>query len=224
MHLVHEESTYVQTERSPLAAARIHRKLTTDEVARRADLPVDQVEWLEEGRVYRFPSTDHALLATLLYATALGIDVREARTLAGLPVGPRERSTRGRFVAAAAALAVLGLLAFAVFPGVRGGGGTKSHGRPLPAPWKVSVDVLNGGGDINYTRSIASRVGGFGYRVAHVARANRFDYTETAVYYEPGGASVCGHLADELHVALRPLPGGTNPDRCVVIAGPPRVP
>src|SRR5438105_376361 len=74
---------------SPLAAARLHRQLTTEEAARRAGLSADEVDWLEDGRVYRFPSSDAALLATLLYASALGIDHREARILAGLPVAPK---------------------------------------------------------------------------------------------------------------------------------------
>ena len=50
-----------QQESSPLASARLHRKLTVEEAARRAGLTADQIEWLEEGRVYRFPSADDAL-------------------------------------------------------------------------------------------------------------------------------------------------------------------
>src|ERR1700712_2458385 len=73
---------------SPLARARIHRQLTVDEAARRADLLPEEVQWLEEGRLYRFPTPDRALLATVLYATALGIEHREALELAGLPVPP----------------------------------------------------------------------------------------------------------------------------------------
>ena len=98
---------------SPLAAARLHRQLTVDEAAKRAGLTSDEVEWLEDGRVYRFPSADAALVATLLYATAIGIDHREARILAGLPVAPRpvETVARGRrllvLAAVAAALAAL---------------------------------------------------------------------------------------------------------------------
>src|SRR5438093_13673428 len=74
---------------SPLARARVHRQLTVEEAARRAGLRPDEVRWLEEGRVYRFPSADHALLATLLLASALGIGHREALELAGRPVPPR---------------------------------------------------------------------------------------------------------------------------------------
>src|SRR2546430_1596179 len=74
-----------QQEPSPLASARLQRKLTVDEAARRAGLTADQIEWLEEGRVYPFPSADDALVAVVLYATALGIDHDEARGLARLP-------------------------------------------------------------------------------------------------------------------------------------------
>src|SRR5712691_7885990 len=75
-------------EDSPLARARLHRQLTLAETARRAGISEEQAQWLEEGRVYRFPSPDDALLAALLYGSALGIDNREARELAGLPVPP----------------------------------------------------------------------------------------------------------------------------------------
>ena len=74
---------------SPLAHARLHRQLTVDEAARRAALAPEEVQWLEEGRLYRFPTPDRALLATVLYATALGIDHHEACELAGLPAPPR---------------------------------------------------------------------------------------------------------------------------------------
>ena len=214
------EAAYT-SERSPLAAARVQRKLTVDEVARRADLPVEQVEWLEEGRIYRFPSADHAIIAVLLYAAALGIDGREARSLAGLPVPPQERFPLGRVLAAGVTAALLALLAITVFPGVHHR--AKTRDASLPPPWRVSVDVLNGSGDINATRALASRIGALGYRIERVAKANRFDYPQTAVYYEPGGAAVGQRLASQLHVPVRPLPGGHNPMRVVVIAGPPTV-
>src|SRR6266566_3272755 len=76
-------------EPSPLASARLQRKLTVDEAARRAGLTPDQIEWLEAGRVYRFPAADDALVAVVLYATAIGIDQDEARGLARLPVERR---------------------------------------------------------------------------------------------------------------------------------------
>src|ERR671936_1803353 len=70
---------------SPFAVARLHRQLTLAETARRAGLSEEEARWLEEGRVYRFPSADDALVATLLYASALEVDNREARELAGRP-------------------------------------------------------------------------------------------------------------------------------------------
>src|SRR5207247_3197663 len=75
-------------EKSPLARARLHRQLTVEETARRAGITAEEVRWLEEARVYRFPRPDDALAAAVLYASALGIDNREARDLAGLPVPP----------------------------------------------------------------------------------------------------------------------------------------
>src|SRR5437660_6300598 len=82
---------------SVLARARVHRQLTTEEAARRAGLPEEQVRWLEEGRVYRFPSADHALLAMLLYATALGsTTTRRSRSRAATFRRSRCARTRGR--------------------------------------------------------------------------------------------------------------------------------
>jgi hypothetical protein len=105
-----------------------------------------------------------------------------------------------------------------------GGNGSSAaalHGSTLPPPWKVSIDVLNGSGDINYTRRVASRIGSFGYRIQHVTRASRFDYRDTSVYFEPGGVGLAQRLAAQLGgVPVHPLPGGTNKRRLVVIAGP----
>jgi Helix-turn-helix domain/LytR cell envelope-related transcriptional attenuator len=213
-------------EPSPLASARLHRKLTVDEAARRAGLTAEQIEWLEEGRVYRFPSADDALVAVVLYATALGVDQDEARGLARLPVQPRpERYPRSRIVGVAAGVVVLVALAVTLVGGFGGGGTTKTNlqAKSLPPPWKLSVDVLNGGGDIYYTRALASKIGGLGYKIKRVARANRFDYPSTAVYFEPGGDAYGNRLAQQLGVQAKPLPGGSNPRRLVVIAGPPRI-
>lgn len=213
-----------QTEPSPLARARVQRQLTVDEAARRAGLTPEEVGWIEDGRLYRFGSSDKATLALLLYATALGIGRREARRLAGLPVLESNRSNRlavlGGIVVTAAAVA----LAFALpqLLGGSDGGRDAAAVRGLPAPWKISVDVLNGGGDITYTRRVADRVGSMAYQIKRVARAGRFDYPETAVYFPPGGEAIGSRLADELGVEARPLPGGKNPRRLVVIVGPPR--
>lgn len=214
-----------QHEPSPLASARLQRKLTVEEAARRAGLTSDQIEWLEEGRVYRFPSTDDALVAVLLYATALGIEQDEARGLARLPVEPRpERYPRTRIVSAAAGVVLLLALAVTLLGGF--GGDTKKRDvrtNALPPTWKFSVDVLNGGGDIYYTRALASKIGALGYKIKRVAKANRFDYPNTAVYFEPGGDAYGNRLAQQLGVQAKPLPGGTDPHRLVVIAGPPRI-
>jgi transcriptional regulator with XRE-family HTH domain len=212
-------------EPSPLASARLQRKLTIEEAARRAGLTSDQIEWLEEGRVYRFPSADDALVAVVLYATALGIDQDEARGLARLPVQPRpERYPRTRIISVAAGAVLLVALAVTLLGGF--GGHSKRKGlqaKALPPKWKFSVDVLNGGGDIYYTRALASKIGGLGYKIKRVARANRFDYPSTAVYFEPGGDAYGNRLARQLGVQAKPLPGGSDPHRLVVIAGPPRI-
>jgi transcriptional regulator with XRE-family HTH domain len=220
-------------EPSPLASARLHRKLTVDEAARRAGISPEQIRWLEEGRVYRFPVADDALIAVVLYATALGIEQDEARALARLPVEPKPpRFSRTRIVAIAAAVLLLAALGVALLGGFGessrglglGGSGARNHAtQPLPPAWKLSVDVLNGGGDIYYTRALASKIGGLGYKIRRVRKANRFDYPATAVYFEPGGDAYGARLASQLGVEAKPLPGGSNPRRLVVIAGPPRV-
>ena len=213
-----------QQEPSPLASARLQRKLTVDEAARRAGLTPDQIEWLEEGRVYRFPSADDALIAVLLYATALGIDQDEARGLARLPVLPRpQRYPRTRIVSAAAGVLLIVALAFTLVGGFGSNAKKGTKTKALPPPWKFRVDVLNGGGDIYYTRALASKIGALGYKIKRVAKANRFDYPSTAVYFEPGGDAYGNRLARQLGVQAKPLPGGTDPHRLVVIAGPPRI-
>jgi transcriptional regulator with XRE-family HTH domain len=208
-------------EPSPLAAARLQRKLTVQEAARRAGLTPEQIEWLEAGRVYRFPAPDDALIAVVLYATALGVDQDEARRLARMPVDPRpDRYPRNRIAGAAAGVALLVALAV-VLLGAFGGDAKRREAAPLPPTWTLTVDVLNGGGDIYYTRTVANRIGALGYRIERVAKANRFDYPDTAVYFEPGGDAYAARLAQQLGVQSRPLPGGTNPRRLVVIAGRP---
>jgi len=209
---------------SPLTTLRLQRKLTIEEAAKRAALWPEQLEWLEEGKLYRFTGENTAVLALLRYATALGIDHREARRLSGMPVEPPARRPVGRWLAAGAVTAILVTVTLAFAIGLGGGHGPSAaqrHAAPLPAPWKVSIDVLNGGGDINYTRRVASRIGSFGYRIQHVTRANRFDYKETSVYFEPGGGALAQRLAAQLGgLSTHPLPGGKNKRRLVVIAGP----
>jgi transcriptional regulator with XRE-family HTH domain len=208
---------------SALTTLRLQRKLTIEEAAKRAALWPEQVEWLEEGRIYRFPGYEAAVLALLRYATALGIDHREARRLSGMPVEPPARRQLGRWLAGGAAAVLVAVATGTLVVALRhdGRSATQRRAAALPPPWHVSVDVLNGSGDINYTRRLASRIGSFGYRIQHVTKANRFDYRETAVYFEPGGGALAQRLAAQLGgVEARPLPGGRDARRLVVIVGP----
>jgi len=216
-------------EESPLARARLHRQLTVEETARRAGITPEEVRWLEEGRVYRFPRPDDALLATALLATALGMSNREARELAGLPVPPLpvERNPLPRLIVIGAtviALAVFGMLLLIPRSGGEESTGGQAGGAILPPPWGIQVTVLNGSGDINYTRQVASRIGAFGYAVKKVARAKNFTYPQTAVYFPPSCEGVAVRLAKQLGVATKPLPGGTGPCQLYVIVGPARGP
>lgn len=225
MQLVH--SAQPALEHSPLSQARLHRQLTPEDAAERAGITPEQVEWLEDGRVYRFRSADDALMALLLYATALGVDHREARELAGLPVPPKalEQNPHARVIGAAAIAALLAALVFGVIvpafaPNRVVQTVTTSIDPTLPAPWQIGVTVLNGAGDIDWTRQLASRVQALSYQVDKVGRANRFDYPETAVYFPPGAEAIAARLAEQLGAPTKPLPGGTNAKKLVVIAGP----
>jgi hypothetical protein len=228
-----EAAHALDVRRSPLAQARISRQLPLREVAHRAALTEDEVIWLEEGRVYRFRTSDEAMLALLLYATAIGIDHREARSLAGLPVPPKPLGINPRVrltVLAGIAAALAALVAAVVLPG-RAADREQSAREAiaarearLPAPWDVRVDVFNGNGDINWTRQVASRIAALGYQVTRVTRADRFDYAQTAVYYQPRGRDLAERLARQLGVRTKPLPGGATPRRLVVIVGPHRGP
>ena len=215
---------------SPLAAARLRRQLTIEEAADRAGLTVDEVSWLEEGRVYRFRTVDEALNACLVLATALEIDRSEAREMAGLPSQrvSKTRSPLTRLVAVGAVAALVSAVAVGVVFSTFDLGGKKvvaakpaepTGGPALPAPWKIKVDVLNGAGDINDARRIADRITSLGYHVQRVTKAARFDYLQTAVYYEPGGQGIGVRLAKQLGVPAKPLPAGSNKLRLVVITG-----
>src|SRR4051812_5521109 len=170
-------------EESALARARLRRRLTVEETAKRSGLSVEEVRWLEEARVYRFARTDDALAATVLYATAIGIDNREARELAGVPVPPLpvERNPTARLVAIGAVLLALALFAtLLVVPRSGGKRATAVNNAILPAPWRIPVTVLNGSGDINYTRQVASHVGGVGFTGEKIGRAAEFPYPPNA--------------------------------------------
>jgi hypothetical protein len=218
-----------KNETPPLTAARLRRQLTVERAARIARLTPEEITWLEEGRLYRFQSSNSALLALLLYTTALGIGRREARGLAGLPVLPRPKlrdRVRKTATAVAAAVVLVVVLGALVVPGMVHGSGpaaTSSSDAGLPPTWRISVDVLNGSGDMNYTRSVASKIGGMAYRIERVTRADRFDYPSTAVYFHSGGRRVAERLARNLKVEAKPLPGGTDPYRLVVVVGPARL-
>jgi transcriptional regulator with XRE-family HTH domain len=214
-------------EESALARARLHRQLTVEETARRAGISVEEVRWLEEGRVYRFPRPDDALAATVLYASALGIDNREARELAGLPVPPLpiERNPLPRLVVIGAVVIALAVIAtLLLVPRSGGRQTTEDSATILPPPWRIPVTVLNGSGDINYTRQVASHVGAFGYTIKKVGPASSFTYPQTAVYFPPRCEGVALRLAKQLGVATKPLPGGTGACRLYVIVGPARGP
>ena len=210
----------------PLKEARERRDLTLRAVVLRTGLTEDEVEWLEEGRIYRFPSQADAIMAAVVYATALGIDKAEARRLAGLPVGRRIGvNAKARLIAVGAAAALLSALAvMIVTPNLSL---TRTQTKTveaipnvnLPAPWKLQINVENGNGDIAWTRQIASRIGAMGYTISKVGRADRFTYKDTTVFYGPGGRAVGLRLARQLGVATQAAPGlGKN--ALLVIVGP----
>jgi transcriptional regulator with XRE-family HTH domain len=210
------------------ATARLRRQLSQEEVAQRSGITGEQVSWLEEGRVYAFRSPEDALVAALLLASGLEIDNYEARELAGLPVLPRsiQRNPRGR-LAAAAALVFVGIVAAVMLGYALRGSATHilpsiSSSTSLPAAWKINVVVENGGGDINYTRRVASRIASLGYQIAAVKRASRFNYKHTTIFYSSvgKGREVGKRLASELNADLLPLPNGKNQLRLLVIVGP----
>ena len=214
----------VAADESPLAHARLKRQLTVDEVAKRAGVAPEELQWLEEGRLYRFPTPDRALLVTLLCATALGVDHREALELAGLPTPPLPANPLRRIgaLAAIAALIVAAVLAVVL---AQGGSRAKpseaaSAAATLPAPWAINVVVLNGNGDYVWTRQVASRIQAFSYRIVKVGKATGFNYPQTEVYYPPGAQAIAIRLAKQLEVPVQPLPGGLDPRRLVVIVGP----
>src|SRR3954452_16331365 len=83
---------------SPLEVARARRGLSREEAAAQTALSVDEITWLEEGRLYRFRSAHGAVAAATTYAAALHVEHREALELAGRPVPPRPASRRSRYL------------------------------------------------------------------------------------------------------------------------------
>jgi hypothetical protein len=211
---------------SPLREARERRDLTVRAAALRSGLREEEIEWLEEGRIYRFPSQGAAILAAVVYGAALGVDKREAQKLAGLPVGRTIGvNAKARLIAVGAVAALLSALAVMVMtPDLRLTRTRTVEAIPnanLPAPWKLHINVENGTGDIAWTREVASRIGAMGYTIAHVGRADRFDYPRTSVYYGPGGHDVGLRLARQLGVPLAPATSpGLTARSLLVIVGP----
>jgi hypothetical protein len=216
------------SEPSPLGAARVRRRLTVEQAAARARLDADEVAALEEGRIYRFRSVQAALSAALVYAASLGIDEREARQLAGIPVGQRlvgAWSFRRWTAALAFAAAALALVWFTVRPELspRAESATRAVAAvaepDLPQPWEIEVHVFNGTRRASAAAGIANEIAGLAYRIGNVANAKRSDYRETRVYYPPGGEAIAARLARELGVGTVALPSGRDPRRLVVIVG-----
>jgi transcriptional regulator with XRE-family HTH domain len=209
---------------SPLAEARERRDLTVKQLAYRSGLTETEIEWLEESRLYRFPSQSAATLAAVLYATGLGIDRFEARRLAGLPVSGSVRvNARARLIVVGAMAALLSALAVMLLAPSLDLTRTRTveaiPNASLVPPWKLHVTVENGNGDISWTRTVASRIGAMGYTIAKVGRADRFDYASSAVYYGPGGRDVGLRLARQLSIAAVAAPGLLK-DHLLVIVGP----
>jgi hypothetical protein len=213
-----------RVETSPLALARVRRRLTIQEAAARTGLDPEDLRCLEEGRIYRFPSVNNALAAALVYATALGVSRNEARRIAGLP-SRTERSSRRRWIGIFGfAAAVAAFAWFAVVPEVRERDATKpaaaALARKLPPPWEIRVDVYNGTEVPNAATRLANEIGGpLAYRLGTVDNAERLDYAVTRVYYPPGSQEIAKRLANELQVETAALPGGEDPNRVIVIVG-----
>jgi hypothetical protein len=210
---------------SPLADARSHRDLSIKQVAYRSGLSVEEIEWLEEGRLYRFASQNAAILVAVVYATALGVDRFEARRMAGLPIngGGFRVNARARLIVVGALGALLSALVLMVMsPNLH-----LTRTRTIVAlpnagllpPWKLKVTVENGGGDVNWARTVASRVGAMGYTIVHVGPADRFDYKRATVFYGAGGVGVGVRLARQLAVASEQAPG-LKANQLLVITGP----
>jgi len=211
-------------EPSPLADARERHGLSITQVAYRTGLSEQEIEWLEEGRLYRFPSQNQAVLSAVVYATAVGIDRSEARRLAGLPVSSTVRvNAKVRFIVVGAMAALLSALAVMVLtPNLRITRTRTVEAIPnanLVPPWKLQVTVENGIGDITWTREVASRIGAMGYTIAKVGRADRFDYPSSTVYYGTGGKEVGVRLARQLGVDVQQAPGLAD-RQLLVIVGP----
>ena len=202
--------------------------MTREEAAALTALSVDEITWIEEGRLYRFRSAHGAVAATTTYAAALELEHREALELAGRPVPPRghdSRRSRLLVLGGVALVLLLVIAALGVVSWLTGATGGSSSSAKLPPTWQVTVDVLNGSGDLYYTRKVADEINGLAYHLGPVRKADNFDYPETAVYFNeaPHAQELARRLADSLCVDAKPLPGGKDPRHLVVIVGRPTV-
>jgi len=209
---------------SPLAEARLRHGLSVTQVAYRTGLSEAEIEWLEEGRLYRFPSQNQAILSGIVYATAVGIDRHEARRIAGLPLtGTVRVNAKARLIVVGALAALISALTvMVVAPDIRLTRTKIVEAIPnanLTPPWKLQVTVENGSGDINWTRTVASRIGAMGYTISKVGRADRFTYPSSTVYYGPRGQDVGVRLARQLGVPAQSAPGLTS-RQLLVVVGP----
>ena len=214
---------------SPFGAARLSRRLTLEQAAARANMDVDAIKSLEDNCIYRFGSNADALAAALVYAASLGINEREARRLAGLPVPSRlDPWSPRRTLAALAFLVTCTVLAWFVawpqfFPETPAAAAASAPAKPaaalLPARWQIQVDVFNGTTKGNAAAGLANEVAGLAYKMGTVGNAKQRNYQRTLVYYPPGGEAIAKRLAAELALGTRALPGGDNPLRLMVIVG-----
>jgi hypothetical protein len=212
---------------TPLRLARESRRLDLQEAAARAGLGVEEARALEQAQLWRFADAGNAITAALVYASALGIDRREARRLAGLPVRPRlvEAWSLRRWAAVllfcAASAAMLVLLVDVLRP--RPATVVVTPPAPatpsLPAPSEIRVDVYNGTELPGGATRLANRVAGLAYRIGEMRNPTERDYPETRVYFPPGGRPIAERLAQQLGVKTTALPGGADPRRLVVIVG-----
>lgn len=216
--------------RSALAAARAQRRIGLEQAAARAGLAVEDARALEAGRLSRFASSDDALAAAVVYATALGVRGPEARRLAGLPARRvlslpmlRRLIVLATFAVAAGTLiwstAPTRFSGPAPAPAPRPATAAKAKPAALPAPWRIRVDVYNGTATDGAASRLADEIAGLAYSVGAVTNATRPDYAETRVYFPPGGKAIAERLAAELGVGTMALPGGDDPRRLVVIVG-----
>ena len=191
------------------------------------------MRWLEEGRVYRFPSVDAALAEALLLAAALGVDLREARGLAGQTglVLVRRRRVGGRLLILLAVAAAAGALVAAfTLPLPWSGEGDAApvraapKAKPLAAPWRTR-STCSTAAAASSARA-RSRAGSAPSRTRSATSAAPTRSTTRRPRSTTSAAARLNaiRLARSLGVVTKPLPGGSNPRRLVVVVGPARGP